>query len=467
MKNQTFNCEAPVVGDVDVLVCGGGPAGIASAIAAARSGAKTMLVEGQGCLGGVATSSLIGTWFGCYSRDGSYPVIEGVFKEIVDELVRQGAAKPPTNDLNGGSAHSGYASWHRGTVPFEFEATKRLFDKMILDAGIRLRYFTQVLSPDLDGDRIRGMFLTSKAGVEYVRAKAVIDATGDADVAFRAGCPMLIGLEDEGHRGWMSPGALSFVVDGVDAKAYGDHCKASDPRFRDLIKDLRQNGEWPFSDDIFIAFEMPNPRQYYIKVSPTTQDEGFDGTDPDVLTVGMTRGRVAVQTLLEILRKHFPGFANAILAQTAPSFGVRSTRRIVGEYQVTVSDVRDGHHFDDTVALTGYHWDMATPKAEQRLLHKVEIALPYAEIPYRCMIPKGISNLLAPGRAVSAEWDVLGPFRIMPAAFAMGQACGTAAAMAADEGQAMRDVDVVRLRQALLDQGAIISGPDVALSPKN
>jgi hypothetical protein len=458
--SERLTFDAPLIADVEVLVCGGGPAGIGAALAAARQGARTMIIEQQGCLGGVATSSLIGTWFGSYSRDGRYPVIEGIFKEIVDRLVAQGAAMPPTNDLDGGSAYSGYAPWHRGTVPFEFEAAKRLFDSLVLDAGITLRYFTTALYPKIEDGRIAGMFVASKSGIEYIRAQTVVDATGDADVAYRAECPMLIGLEEEGHRGWMSPGAMSFVLEDLDAQAYGDYCRAGDYRFRELIGSLREQGEWPFTDNIFIAFELPNPKQYYVKVSPTTHEQGFDGTDPDVLTLGMTKGREAVQTMLDVLRKHFPGFANARLTQTAPVIGVRNTRRLVGEYQVSVADVRDGRHFEDTIALTGYHWDMATPGTEQRLLHKVEIALPYAEIPYRCIIPRGIDNLLAPGRAISAEWDVLGPFRIMPAAFAMGQGAGTAAAMAAHSGAAMREVDVAALRDRLRGQGAIVDGPE-------
>ena len=458
--SEALSLDAPVIADVEVLVCGGGPAGIGAALAAARQGASTMIVEQQGCLGGVATSGLIGTWFGSYSRDGRYPVVAGIFKEIVDELLAQNAAKPPTNDQEGGSAYSGYAPWHRATVPFEFEPAKRLFDRMQLDAGVKLRYFTSALYPKVKDGRIQGMFVASKNGIEFVRAQIVIDATGDADVAYRAGCPMLIGLEEEGHRGWMTPGSMSFVLEEVDAQAFGDYCRAGDYRFRELIAALREKGDWPFSDNIFIAFELPNPKQYYVKVSPTTHEQGFDGTDADALTMGMIEGRRSVKTLLDILRQHFPGFANARLTQTSPVFGVRTTRRIVGEYKVTVSDVLGGKDFEDTIALTGYHWDMATPGTEQRLLHKVKIALPYAAIPYRCLVPKGVDNLLAPGRAVSADWDVLGPYRIMPSVFAMGQGAGTAAAMAARDGVAMRDVDPMALRVSLRAQGAIVDGPE-------
>jgi hypothetical protein len=174
----------------------------------------------------------------------------------------------------------------------------------------------------------------------------------------------------------------------------------------------------------------------------------------------MVEGRRAVKILLDILRRHFPGFADARLTQTSPVFGVRTTRRIVGEYKVTVGDVLEGKLFDDTIALTGYHWDMATPGTEQRLLHKVNISLPYAAVPYRCIVPQGIDNLLGPGRAVSAEWDVLGPYRIMPCVFAMGQGAGTAAAMAVRDGVAMRDVDASALRDSLRAQGAIVDGPE-------
>ena len=396
--SEHFSLDAPLIASVDVLVCGGGPAGIGAALSAARQGADVMLIEQQGCLGGVATSGLIGTWMGSYSRDGRYPVIAGIFEEIVDALVAQGAAKPATNDLDGGSAHSGYAPWHRGTVPFEFEAAKRLFDRMVLHAGVRLRYFTTALYPRVEDGRVAGLFVASKAGIEYIEARAVIDATGDADVAYRAHCPVLVGLEEEGHRGWMPPAGISYVLEDVDARAFGDYCRAGDYRFRELIGKLRKMGEWPFDEDIFIGFELPNPKQYYVKVSPLPDAEGFDGTDPEVLTRGMTAGREAVETQLAILRKHFPGFAQARLAQTCPMVGVRATRRIVGEHKLSVDEARDGAHHADTIALTGFHWDLASPGSSQRMLHRVEMALPYVEIPYRCIVPTGMwTNLLAPG----------------------------------------------------------------------
>ena len=236
--SEALHLECNTTADVDVLVCGGGPSGIAAAIAAARSGAKTMLVEREGCLGGVATSGLIGVWLGSYSRDGKHPVIEGIFSELVDKLVSVGGAKPAAEDVRRGTRYAGYAPWHGRAVPFEFEAAKRVFDDAVLEADVNLRYFTATVHPKVSKRKVEGVFVNSKAGVEYIKAKAVVDATGDADIAAQTGCPVLLGLEDEGHKGWMSGGSLSYVVDRVDYKAYEDYCRAGDYRFRKFIADL-------------------------------------------------------------------------------------------------------------------------------------------------------------------------------------------------------------------------------------
>ena len=450
-----FYTRAQVIASVDVLVCGGGPAGITAAAAAARQGATTMLVEAQGCLGGVATSGLIGVLMGSWSRDGEYPVVGGIFDEIINRLVEEDGAMHARDDVPGGTRYAGYAPWHGRTVPIEFETAKRVFENIVLESGVRLRYFTTALDVDLLGDEIKGVFVHSKSGVEFIQTGTVVDATGDADIAARAGCPVLLGLEDEGHKGWMSPASLSYVVEEVDYKAFEAYCQAGDYRFRELIGKLRQNNEWPYGN-IFIGFEMPTPTRFFIKVEPKL--DNFNGLDADELTMGMVEGRKKVQEQLEILKNYFPGFENARLVQTAPVIGVRATRRIVGHTKVKVDDIRNGVSYPDTIALSGYHWDMATPgDQEQRMLHEIPYGKPFAEIPYRCMLPQNIDNLIVPGRSISAEWDAMGVLRIMPACFAMGQAAGTAVAMAKEAGISLSEVNIHQLRDILVQQGAILS----------
>ena len=447
--------DAPVIPNVDVLVCGGGPAGIGAAVAAARQGARTMLIEQQGCLGGVATNALVGVWLGSYSRDGAYPVVGGIFTEIVNRLVENGSAIPASEDVTGGSRHVGYASWHGRTVPFEFEPCKQVCEQLALEAGVHLRYFTHMAYPQVKKGQITGTFLYSKNGMKFVRANIVVDATGDADVAFRAGCPTVKGrLKD----GLMSPATLIFVVEDVDSHAFEHYCRETgDVRFRKVIRELKQKGKWPFPFEILICCELPRRGRFVIN---TLRQTGIDGTNTDDLTRGMIEGRQQVLELMEILRQVIPGFTNARIVQTGSILGIRDTRRIVGEYEVSVEDITQGRHYQDTIALSGYQWDMADPtRPSYQSMKGVKVALPYAEIPYRSLLPQRISNLIVAGRCMSAAWDALGPLRIMPACFAMGQAAGNAAVLALTEGKNLRCVDIKLLRENLLKQGAILAPP--------
>jgi len=453
-----FSVGAAVIDDVDVLVCGGGPAGIAAAVAAARGGMRTMLIERHGCLGGVATNCLVGIWLGSYSRDGAYPVIGGIFDEIVRRMAAEGGAIPASEDVASGTRHLGYAPWHGRTVPFEYECCKRVTEQLVLEAGVRLRYFTSMIEPKVQGSRIEGVFVHSANGVEFIQAKGVVDASGDATVAYRAGCPVVKGRAEDGL---MSAPTLIFVVEDVDSQAFEKYCRETgDVRFRRAVAEFEKRQRWPFAFREINCCEMPRRGRFFIN---TGQIMGIDGTDADDVSRAMTEGRRQASMLMELLRKIVPGFARARMTQTAGMLGVRDTRRIVGRYWVTVEDVVKGTGFEDTVALSGYQWDMADPKDPSKQRMKgTAIARPYAEIPYRSLLPQKMENLIVAGRSVSCDWDVLGLFRIMPACFAMGQAAGTALAMALNEGKGLAEVDPSGLRRRLIEDGAILSGPDHA-----
>lgn len=470
---KRFVSEAPLVASVDVLVCGGGPAGIGAAVAAARQGASTILIEQQGCLGGVATNTLVGVWLGSYSRDGAYPVVGGIFREIVDRLTREGAAIPAEEDVPPqfslaerkataaqpaskfrvlGSRHVGYAPWHGRAVAFEFEPCKRICEELVQEAGVRIRYFTSFVAPDLKENELQGVYVFSKSGLEYIEAKVVVDATGDADVAFRSGCPTAKGRAEDGL---MSPATLILVLEDVDSLDFERYCKQTgDVRLRSIIEGLKNQGKWPFPFEVIICCEMPRRGRFFINTLRLT---GIDGTEPDDLTRGMIEGRKQAKKLLEILRQYVPGFAKARLVQTSPVLGIRDTRRIVGEHVIRVEDIIQGRHYEDTVALSGYQWDMADPKrpSSQRMEGKL-IGLPYVEIPYRSLLPQGLRNLLVAGRCISCEWDALGPTRTMPVCFAMGQAAGTAVALSLANGGDVHKVDFHVLQETLVKQGAIL-----------
>ena len=450
---ERFEVGARVIDEVDVLVVGGGPGGIGAAISAARRGMRTMLVERFGCLGGVGTHCLVGIWLGSYSRDGAYPVIGGVFDELVERMAAEGGAIRARDDVVGGTRHLGYAGWHGRTVPFEYECCKRVTERTVLEAGVALRYFTTMIRPKVVGDRVAGVFVHSVDGVGYIGAKVVVDATGDGEVASLAGCPMVKGRKEDGL---MSGATLIFVVEDVDSAAFERHARETgDVRFRQAIEEYEKEAKWPFAFRHINCCEMVRRGSFFIN---TGQVLGIDGTKAEDLTRGMVEGREQALALMEMLKQLVPGFERARLTQTAPMLGVRDTRRIAGRYWVTVDDVTDGVSFADTVALSGYQWDMADPKepSKQRMKGR-PIARPYAEIPYRSLLPQGMENLIVAGRTVSCDWDVLGLFRIMPACVAMGQAAGTAAAMAVAKGVGMGQVDVAALRGALVDDGAILA----------
>lgn len=446
-----FSCDVSRTLQTDVLVCGGGPAGVAAAIAASRRGTKTMLVESQGSLGGVATHCLVGVWLGSYSRDGRDPVIGGLFSEIVERLVAENAAIPARDDVPSGTRHLGYASWHGRSVPFEFEPCKRILEEMVIESGVDVRYFTTAVAPHVEDNCIQGVFLHSKSGMEYVQAAVVIDTTGDADIAYRAGCPVVIGREDDGLT---SPTGIILVFMNVDYAAFQKYClDTGDIRLKHRINELRQQKRWPLPFDGIVCCEMPRRGMYFIN---GLQQVGINGTSAVDLTRGIIQGRRQASQLTDIMKKYILGFAHAELVQTSPMLGVRDTRRIVGHYHITVDDVIVSRRYNDTIALSGYQWDMSDPKTMTQEMHKVPIARPYTEIPYHALVPKNITNMIVAGRCLSCDWQTLGVLRIMPACFAMGHAAGLAATLVANHGCSFTEVDTGLLRRMLLDERAIL-----------
>jgi hypothetical protein len=328
-----------------------------------------------------------------------------------------------------------------------------LLDDKLAKAGADVLFETQVVAPDLDGNRIRGIVLSNKSGLQIVNAKTVVDATGDADIAARSGCEFRLGRDEDRLT---APSTLIMHVDNVDVDEWIRYMEKNDePRFKKLILDLRAKGIWTFPYDIFIAVQLNEPGVMMINTSRVV---GIDGVDSRSRSEGYRRARAENAALLDVVRQHIPGFSKARLKATASHIGIRESRRIVGDYVMTVDDVCKGADFPDTVALSSYGFDLPDPKkpSHQPLVGSGRPKPPVTRIPYRIMVPRPVTNLICPGRAVSVERDVLGPLRVMAPCMAMGEAAGAAAGQAVAGRFGFADVDISALRSQLLKQGAIL-----------
>ena len=301
-------------------------------------------------------------------------------------------------------------------------------------------------------ERITQPVLHNKSGFSAVPATLVVDATGDADVAVLSGCETVIGRKQDRL---MTPVTLQVHMDGIDQEALAGYINRNDsPRFLTEIEKLRGKGEWPFIYERFITVQMTEPGTMMVNTPRIT---GIDGTDGASVTKGMIQGRREILQLLEVMRKHFPGCANARLRTVAPLLGVRETRRIVGDFRLTVQNLVERREVPDTIGFTAYGWDLPDPikPSHQPMTQAPNKRIAITPIPYRVLLPRPVRNLICPGRAISVERHVLGPLREQAPCMAMGQAAGTAASLV-PAGAGFADVELPALRQRLRDQGAIV-----------
>jgi hypothetical protein len=447
--------DVHIVGSRDVVVCGGGPSGIAASIAAARAGKSVLLMDSQSQLGGTGTSGLVSHWLGGRLSDGSKWAVGGIFRSLSEEAAARGIALIPAPGADAVYQPHGWNMGQLGVgIPFDpFEMAAFLDDKTA-KYGIEVLLCTNAVGVVMDGSRIGHVLMRNKSGETAIAAKTVVDATGDADITSFAGCEVKRGRDKDGL---MTPATLMFHVDNVDQDTLSGYIHTHKaPRFRELIRELRSDGTWDFPYDIFISVQLTEKGTMMINTSRLT---GIDGLDGQSVSDGLRRGRLETLKLMEIMRKNIPGFSHARLKAVAPMLGIRETRRIKGIYTLTVDDLVRGTEFEDAVGWSSYGWDLPDPKRpsyQPMTEKKVRKKLPVTPIPYRIMVPAGIDNLITPGRSVSVERDVLGPLRVSAPCFAMGEAAGTAAALAIDSSRAFSAVDVKLLRVELEKQGAVV-----------
>jgi hypothetical protein len=453
--NIAYSQSVPVTAEAEVVVVGGGPAGIAAAIAAARMGARTLLVEQYGFLGGMATAGLVGPFMTSYDIRGEKPIIEGVFREVVDRLVALGAAIDPAA-VDGFSAYGGYHAYgHEHVTPFDPEGLKYVAQEMVLEAGAALKLHRFFLDAQVKEGRVSHLIVAGKSGLEAFGCQQVIDTTGDADVAARSGVPYASGRAGDGL---LQPVSLFFRVANVDdaaVQAYMDE-HPEDESFRAIVAEAMAKGEFSHTKNWFTMFRTVRPGVWWANVSRVHQ---VDATDAEDLTRAEIEGHRQVLYLVDFLRKRIPGFQDCALIDTGAQIGVRETRRIVGEYVLTAEDVLAARRFEDAIARVSFPIDIHDPQGGGGRFEGPRDG-PYYTIPYRCLVPangdRTPDNMLVAGRPISATHEAHGSLRVMPPCFATGQAAGTAAALALETGVAPRQVDVTLLRASLEQQGALV-----------
>lgn len=451
--------EIPVVAQADVIVAGGGPGGLPAAIAAARHGARVVLIERYGFLGGLATAGLVAPILGHTASRSHTPIVEGLLKEITERMHALDGALPWADACQ---------EWG---VRFDPEALKRVADDMVAGAGVDLRLHTMVTDAIVEGTEIRALIVESKSGRQAVLGKVFVDATGDADVAHRAGAATTQGRTFDGRVESMG----SFIHIGGVAGATDAQEKAA----REALRQAMARGEFRFYNNGFTGSNTMARDQF----SPNMTRWPGDSTKICDLTEGEVKVREQVWKLWAFLRQQ-PGFEQCRILQTSPQIGPRESRQVVGDYVLTGDDVHAGAKFDDVVARGSWWIDIHCPLGHTYPVHLCTVECPrqskcpfwaaehdksmrtkaalyppqddWYDIPYRCLTSSGIENLMASGRCISATHQGMAGARVMGTCIAIGQAAGTAAALAAGHSISPRQVDVAELRQVLQANGALV-----------
>ncbi len=454
---MTYQKELTQGGAYDLVVCGGGFAGFAAAYSAAREGLSVLLIERGGALGGVGTQGMVNHILGVRTfEDGVLKqCVGGVFAEIEQRLLTDGDGV----DVRGVNFDLNPHGWKKGLgtgLVFDGEKMKHLLEQMLCEVGAKLLYYTDILDVCKQDEQIVGVVVHNKSGLSLIGGKCFVDATGDGDIAALCGC----GFEMGDTEGGLAAASLEMHVEGVDTKALTAYMRdTGDVRFKDLIEELKRQGKWPFPYDIFISVKMPRDDVYMIN---TIRQVGVDGTDAASLTAATVQGRSENLRLLALMRAHFPGFASATVRAIAPLVGIRETRRLQTQYILLVQDIIKGTDFADGIALSGYGWDMPNPKNPSvQPYHGVKRGSRFTPIPYRCLLPIGVSNLIAVGRCIGVEREALGVVRVMGPCLAMGEAAGIAAALAARDGIPFDAVSVPQLREKICACGGMVDRTQV------
>lgn len=441
MKERTINLNNLY----DVIVVGGGPAGCTAATAAAREGAKTLLIEATGCLGGMGTSGLVPAW--CPFSDHEKIIYKGLAEKVFTET-KKGMlhVKPDAMD------------W----VPIDLELLKRIYDDMVTEAGADVLFNTTLSAVEMETNSVSLIILSNKDGLTAYKAKVFVDCTGDADIAAWAGAEFYKGDDVEGD---LQPATHCFIITNVDDYAYQNGPSLHPNNPKSPVYDIAKSDKYSLIEDTHICNTTIGPGTVGFNAGHLWN---VDNTDPISVSKALMKGRKIAAQFKDALAEYHPkAFANGFLVSTGSLIGIRETRRIVGDYVLTIEDYLERRTFEDEICRNSYYIDIHHSHNEIKTVNEgepenEEQCARYGKgeshgVPYRCLTPKGIKNVIVAGRSISCDRITQGSVRVMPVCLAMGEAAGMAAFYATKlKDVDVHTIDVQHLRKRLKEEGVYI-----------
>ena len=442
MSNYTLNATLPLCTDYDIIVCGGGPAGCAAATAAAREGARTLLLEASGMLGGMGTAGMVNAFTSM--TDEINVLYSGIAKKVV-AAARDFLKIPPRKQ------------W--AAVPIDYENLKVVYDDLVTEAGADVLFHSTVCAVEMaDSRNIDAIVVASKSGLTAYRARVYVDCTGDADLYAWSGQEYAKGNENGDLQGT----SLCFAISGIHDEAFRTmnepYYDGTGYKNRALLNHIMREGKYKIENDHWVPQRVA-PGIYHFNAGHVF---GVDSTDPATVTRGIMEGRKLARTFHDAFCEYAPeAFGDSYLTVTAPTLGIRESRIIQGDYAFTLEDYLARRSFPDEVYRGKYNIDVHEETKDAT--HNTEIEYEHYGpgesygVPYRCLCPRGLDNVLVAGRTICSDRISNGSLRIMPSCLSAGKAAGIAAKLASDmETVNIHKVDTDRLRQRLREEGTYL-----------
>jgi glycine/D-amino acid oxidase-like deaminating enzyme len=433
--------EIELAAETEILIIGGGPAGIAAATAAARCGARVMLLEKYGFLGGMGTAAMVTNFCGLHANiNGSVQqIVRGVADDILERLDNLDGLREPHPVRAKGGGHDVAAQ------AYDTSAYKMATDDLLLSAGVDIRFHTFAVDVLMDGAQIDAVLIETKSGRKAIKAEVFIDCSGDGDLAYWSGAECVKGDDN----GFMAYPTTMFRVANVDDDKVHNEGK---PNLSALIEAAAKDYNLPRKTGVLGS--QPHAGEWRVNLTQISRDgDPIDGSDWNDLGFAETEGRRQSQEYFRFLKDCVPGFENSYLLETAPQVGIRETRRIIGEHILSEDDILSCRDFKDSIGCNG--WPL-----EQHLKGSAKWTFlggrGYHQIPFGTTLPKGVDNLLVAGRCASTTPEGQASLRVSGPCFAMGQAVGTAAELARRSGVTPKEIDIKALQHRLVSDGAFI-----------